>query len=260
MCRILHTLLAHDGDNDHLDANVAYVEEGKYNKGKERDDNVQARPMQQPSDAAHSQVSGGSPPRTFSNMSSWISSGRAQVVLLGHRLWDLGRSCRRYGGRIMVVVICQVLFALRTLVLHRDLVRLVTIILCVVGGVMSLRCSARVLGGILAPFFSLLAFHLGLFKESSFLCKPLPLLTVFCFVLADQGLWGCTKNALVLAKLTDPKIFLAWRMMVVLKLLLQTSLPSSYCSLLCGRASRSPRLCRSLRLIGHCRTCLRSLR
>ena len=156
------------------------------------------------------------------------------MVLLSYRLWDLGRSCRRYGSRIVVVVICQVLFALRALVLHRDLVHLVTVMLCIVGRVMRLRCSARILGGMLVPFLPLFAFHLGFFQESAFLCKPLPLLTVFRFVLADQGLWGCTKNAFVLAKFTDPKVFLTWRMMVVLKLLLQTSLPGSHCSLLCG--------------------------
>lgn len=182
------------------------------------------------------------------------------MVLLSYRLWDLGRSCRRYGNRIVIVVICQVLFALCTLVLHRDLVHLVAIMLCIVGSVMRLRCSARILGRILVPFLPLFAFHLGFFKESAFLCKPLPLLTVFRFVLADQGLWGRAKNAFVLAKLTDPKVFLTWRMMVILELLLQTSLPGSHCSLLCGRASRSLRLCRSLRLISHCRTCLRSLR
>lgn len=127
----------------------------------------------------------------------------------------------------MVVVSCQILFALRALVLHGDLVRLLTIVLRVVGRVMGLRGSARVLGGILVPFLALFAFHLGFLEESSFLGEALPLLTVFGFVLADQSLGRRTENAFVLAKLTDPEVFLTWRMMVVLEFLLQTSLPCS---------------------------------
>lgn len=208
----------------------------------------------------NSWASGDSSNGRSTRLGSSFANSCTRIMVLRDRLWYLRRSCRGDWGLLVIVLVRKELFALCPLMLHWGLVQRLLIILCALSGSLRLRCCIGILSRILVPFLALFAFHLGLLEQPPFLRNTPTFLAVFRLVLAYQSLRGCPEDALIFTELTDPYLVLTWRMVVILGLLLHAPLTCRDSSLFGRRTSRSSRLACGLRLIGHCRTRLRSLR
>ena len=87
--------------------------------------------------------------------------------------------------------------------------------------------SRGILCCIFGGFFILPPLHFSLLEQSLFLRQSLPLLAILDLILPNQSLWWTTNDTLILAKLANPEIFNARRVVKIGILLLDFSLACS---------------------------------
>lgn len=124
-------------------------------------------------------------------------------------------SCHR---RNLVVVFTQIVIRVRRI--HR---------MMMVGTVMSRLLGVGVFCCVLCRLLVLSSLHFGLFEQPSFLCQAASFLAVFDLILSNQCFGRLPKDRFVLAKLADPYVFRARRIVDVGVVLLDLTPPRCKC-------------------------------
>ena len=162
-------------------------------------------------------------------------------AVTSYRLRDFGRSLERQGWhwyRVVIVIVCQVILALCTVVLYRDLIRWLLRVVLLRWCILRLSSEVVVFCRILVSFLAFPTLHFRLLEQATFLGKPLPLPTIFDFILSHQSFGRRSKDTLIFAELADPYVFFFGWVVVIVVFLLQATFTSCHSIALARWTSR----------------------